>query len=145
MPFLKKYKQQSQETLNLFHEEYEMGNRSLLDLISIENDLKRANDELITAKYDLLLAKYSILHAMGLTVASVAGNEHKYYKRVGIKPLRKNRTSVKTHKVQDTVSQPIVKQQLKPTPVEKRQRVEAAKEESGSLLDSFTKIRWESR
>jgi len=84
IPFLENYKEQSAETLKLFSKEYELGERSLLDLLASENDLKRANDELITAKYNLLLSKYRILDAMGLTMASIMGNVQKYYRRVGI-------------------------------------------------------------
>jgi adhesin transport system outer membrane protein len=84
MPFLKKYRKESEETLKLYAKEYDMGERSLLDLLAAENDLKRAKDELVGAKYSLLLAKYRILDAMGLTMASIMGNVQKYYKRVGV-------------------------------------------------------------
>jgi len=84
IPFLKEYQKQSAETLKLYAKEYEMGERSLLDLLATENDLKRANDELINARYNLLLSKYRILDAMGLTMASIMGNVQKYYNRVGI-------------------------------------------------------------
>ncbi|SFV62106.1 Type I secretion system, outer membrane component LapE  len=84
IPFLTDYKKQSGETLKLYSKEYELGERSLLDLLATENDLKRANDELINAKYNLLLSKYRILDAMGLTMASIMGNVQKYYQRVGI-------------------------------------------------------------
>jgi adhesin transport system outer membrane protein len=84
IPFLKDYKLQSAETLKLYSKEYELGERSLLDLLATENDLKRANDELINAKYNLLLAKYRILDAMGLTMSSIMGDVTKYYNRVGV-------------------------------------------------------------
>ena len=84
IPFLKDYKKQSSQTLKLYAKEYEMGERTLLDLLATENDLKRANDELISARYNLLLAKYRILDAMGLTMASIMGNVKKYYNRVNI-------------------------------------------------------------
>lgn len=84
VPLLQSYKNQSQEALELYTKEYEMGERSMLDLIAAENDLKRANDEIIIAKYDLLVSKYRIMDAMGLTVASLLGSEEKFYHRVGI-------------------------------------------------------------
>ena len=84
IPFLKDYQKQSSETLKLYSKEYEMGERSLLDLLATENDLKRANDELINARFNLLLSKYRILDAMGLTMASIMGNVQQYYNRVGI-------------------------------------------------------------
>jgi adhesin transport system outer membrane protein len=84
IPVLRKYRDQSRETLKLYWKEYNLGERSLLDLLATENDLKRANDELIEARYNMLLAKYRIVDAMGLTMASVMGNVKKYYKRVGL-------------------------------------------------------------
>ncbi len=84
IPFLKNYQKESALTLKLYAKEYDMGGRSLLDLLAAENDLKRANDELITAQYNLLLSKYRILDAMGLTMASIMGNVQKYYQRVGL-------------------------------------------------------------
>ncbi len=84
IPMLKKYRNQSRETLRLYWKEYKLGERSLLDLLATEQDLKRANDELINARYSLLLSKYRILDAMGLTMASVIGNVRSIYKRVGL-------------------------------------------------------------
>jgi adhesin transport system outer membrane protein len=84
IPFLRDYQKQSSETLKLYSKEYEMGERSLLDLLATENDLKRANDELINAKFNLLLSKYRILDAMGLTMASIMGSVQQYYNKVGV-------------------------------------------------------------
>lgn len=84
IPVLKKYRDQSEETLKLYFKEYDMGERSLLDLLATENDLKRANDELINARYSMLIAKYRIIDAMGLTMASIVGDVQKYYKKVGL-------------------------------------------------------------
>ena len=92
IPFLKNYKSESGKTLKLYSKEYELGERSLLDLLATENDLKRANDELINAKYNLLFSKYRIIDAMGLTMASIMGDTKKYYQRVGI---QKKSTSTK--------------------------------------------------
>lgn len=88
IPFLKNYKSQSSETLKLYSKEYEFGERSLLDLLATENDLKRANDELINARFNLLFSKYRIIDAMGLTMASIMGDTKKYYQRVGIQNKR---------------------------------------------------------
>jgi adhesin transport system outer membrane protein len=84
IPFLRNYKQQSQKTLKLYSKEYSMGERSLLDLLATENDLKRANDEVINAKFNLTLAKYRILDAMGLSMASILGTIDQYYQNVGV-------------------------------------------------------------
>ncbi len=155
IPFLKQYKKQSLTTLNLYSDEYELGKRSLLDLIAAENDLKRANDESIYAKYNLLLAKYQIMHSMGLIVASIMGSEKEYYQRVGIKK-KVVRHSVnnntydtlthamkveKSHKNKKNVSvsshQTISKQAKK--------NVSASSLERGTVIQEFKKVRWESR
>ncbi len=82
--FLENYNKESSNTLTLYNKEYDMGERSLLDLLATQNDLKRSKDEIINAEYNLLLAKYRILDAMGLTMASIVGNIKPYYHRVGL-------------------------------------------------------------
>jgi adhesin transport system outer membrane protein len=84
IPMLRQYRNRSRETLKLYWKEYNLGERSLLDLLATESDLKRANDELIDARYNMLLAKFRILDAMGLTMASVLGNVRHIYKKVGL-------------------------------------------------------------
>lgn len=156
IPFLKQYKKQSQSTLDLYNEEYELGNRSLLDLISVENDLKRANDELIYAKYNLLLAKYGIMHSMGLTVASILGNQSDYYKKVRIQPgkakMTDNTYSALHEAMQkDTKHQTSKKEEVLSLPEKKtgfahtQNPTKETSSESTSLFDTFTKVRWESR
>ncbi len=159
LPFLKQYKKQSQETLTLFHEEYALGNRTLLDLISAENDLKRANDELIYAQYNLLQAKYGIMHSMGLTVASILGDQSQYYHRVGIRSLHRKHAKQSEnpykalHKAMKKDSmKPVSKSNKgKPAATDKPHAARSPKptqvetKDSTSFFDSFTKIRWESR
>ena len=84
IPMLERYRNQSRETLKLYWKEYNLGERSLLDLLATEGDLKRANDLLIDARYNTLLSKYRILDAMGLTMASVIGDVKHVYKKVGL-------------------------------------------------------------
>lgn len=84
MPFLSDYIVQSAETLKLYSKEYDLGERSLLDLLAAENDLKRAKDESVSVKYNLLFSKYRILDAMGLTMVSIMGDVEEYYHRVGV-------------------------------------------------------------
>jgi adhesin transport system outer membrane protein len=81
---LKKYESYSNETVNLYQQEYDLGKRTLLDLLTAQNDLMSAKSQIATAKYNLLFAKYRILDAMGLLVAGVMGNDYKYMKQVGI-------------------------------------------------------------
>lgn len=81
---LRKYSKFSEETLKLNEQEYDLGRRSLLDLLSSQNDVINSRTQIITAQYDYLFAKYRILDAMGLLVTAVAGDETKYTSRVNL-------------------------------------------------------------
>ena len=164
IPFLEEYKSQSQMTLKLYVSEYKLGKRSMLDLISSENDFKRANDELISAKYNLLLSKYRIMHDMGLTMVSIMGSEKEYYQRVGIKAeskyAHKNNSynelyhamqADKSHQSkQYTDTLPVTKEQDKITEYKDvsqntRKTVDTAPRGTSTFIDELKKVRWESR
>jgi len=81
---LREYSKYSEKTLELYKEEYDLGRRSLLDLLSSQNDVINARSQIITAKYDYLFAKYRILDAMGLLVVAVTGDETKYTSKVNL-------------------------------------------------------------
>lgn len=81
---LQKYASSSEETVSLYKQEYDLGRRTLLDLLTAQNDFMNAKTQIVTAKYDLLSAKYRILDAMGLLVAGITGNDYKYMHEVGI-------------------------------------------------------------
>lgn len=68
---LYKYYEYSQETLSSYQSEYEMGRRTLLDLLSAQNDLISSKAQIINAQMDKLFAQYRILDAMGMLVSSV--------------------------------------------------------------------------
>jgi adhesin transport system outer membrane protein len=68
---LKKFSKFAQETLVLYEHEYDLGRRSLLDLLSSQNDVINAETQIIGAKYDYLFSKYRILDAMGILVKSI--------------------------------------------------------------------------
>jgi len=91
IPFLKEYRKHSVATLKFYTKEYKLGQRSMLDLISAENDLKRSNDELIGANYNLLIGKYRIMDSIGLSIVSILGEEAEYYNRVGMGKTNKHR------------------------------------------------------
>lgn len=74
----------SYTTLSLYQEEYELGKRTLLDLLAIQNDFFSSQNQIINAEYDLLLAKYRVLDAMGVMVQALAGNEFDYMANVGL-------------------------------------------------------------
>jgi adhesin transport system outer membrane protein len=75
---LEKYKEFSKKTLTLYIKEYDLGRRSLLDLLAAQNDFIASEAQIITAEYGLLFAKYRILHAMGVLIPSVVDSESLY-------------------------------------------------------------------
>ena len=77
---LYKYYEYSQETLDSYQSEYEMGRRTLLDLLSAQNDLVNSKSQIINAQMDKLFAQYRILDAMGILVETVVGGEAEYNK-----------------------------------------------------------------
>ncbi len=81
---LQKYKEFSLKTLVLYSDEYDMGRRTLLDLLAAQNDLISAKKQLVNAKYDLLFAKYRILDSMGVMVQEIMGDTDTLYSRVGL-------------------------------------------------------------
>ncbi len=84
---LQEYKLHAVNTLRLYSKEYEMGRRSLLDLLSAQNDLINAKSQIVTTKYNYLFAKYRILDAMGTMVPTLMGRQKSYLARVGLTPV----------------------------------------------------------
>lgn len=81
---LREYSIYSEQTLELYREEYDLGRRSLLDLLSSQNDVINSRSEIIQAEYDQLFAKYRILDAMGLLVTSLVGDTQEYTSKVNL-------------------------------------------------------------
>jgi outer membrane protein, adhesin transport system len=81
---LKRYNKYSETTLDLYKEEYDLGRRSLLDLLSAQNDVINARKQIITAEYDYLFAQYRILDAMGLLTTVVLGDTDEYRSKVSL-------------------------------------------------------------
>lgn len=77
---LYKYYDYSQETLESYQSEYEMGRRTLLDLLSAQNDLVNSKSQIINAEMDKIFAQYRVLDAMGLLVSAIADDEEVYSK-----------------------------------------------------------------
>ena len=86
---LSKYYEYSEETLESYQSEYEMGRRTLLDLLSAQNDLVNSKSQIINAQMDKQFAQYRILDAMGLLVEAVVDNEKTINKIISptIKPF----------------------------------------------------------
>lgn len=78
------YKDFSAKTLKLYAKEYDLGRRSLLDLLSAQNDYIGSQSQIITTEYNLLLAKYRILNAMGILVPVLIDDEKLIYSNVNI-------------------------------------------------------------
>ena len=53
------------ETLDKYKSEYELGRRTLLDLLSAQNDVVNSKSQLINAEFDRLFASYRILDSIG--------------------------------------------------------------------------------
>jgi adhesin transport system outer membrane protein len=68
------YKKFSKKTLVLYSKEYDLGRRSLLDLLAAQNDFIGSKKQIINTQYSLLFAKYRILDAMGILVSTVLGS-----------------------------------------------------------------------
>ena len=81
---LRKYKGFAEKTLELYKEEYDLGRRSLLDLLTAQNDVINSRVQIINAEYDYLLAKYRILDAMGLLPLAVVGDTKEFDSRVNL-------------------------------------------------------------
>lgn len=78
------YKDASAKTLKLYAKEYDLGRRSLLDLLSAQNDYIGSQSQIITTEYNILLAKYRILNAMGILVPVIIDDKKLIYSNVNI-------------------------------------------------------------
>ena len=84
MIHLKEYAKYSLKTLTLYTKEYDLGRRSLLDLLSAQNDFIGSKAQIINTKYSILFAKYRILDAMGILVDTILGDKNSAYSSVGL-------------------------------------------------------------
>ena len=86
---LNDYKEFSLKTLTLYSKEYDLGRRSLLDLLAAQSDYIGSKSQIIGTEYDILLAKYRILDAMGIIVTSILEGGDSLYQGVGVNaPLK---------------------------------------------------------
>ena len=81
---LREYRQFSEKTLELYKEEYDLGRRSLLDLLSAQNDVINSRSQIIKAEYDFMFAQYRVLDAMGLLVVAVNGTADEFTSKVNL-------------------------------------------------------------
>ena len=59
------YVQSSKDKLNAYYREFNLGRRSLIDLLGASDDYNNARRKMINTKYDLMFARYRLLDAMG--------------------------------------------------------------------------------
>lgn len=76
---LKRYEATSAKTLELYQKEYDLGRRTLLDLLVAQNDSVAAQSQIVRAENDLLFAHYRILDAMGSMVQNILGSMGEVY------------------------------------------------------------------
>ncbi|MEA1892744.1 MAG: TolC family outer membrane protein [Campylobacterota bacterium] len=106
--YLKDYKKFSLETLTLYSKEYDLGRRSLLDLLSAQNDFIRSKSQIIDTEYSLLFAKYRILDAMGNLISTIVDgdNNDELYSNVGLRdntPQNRDSLPIKYDKDMDLI------------------------------------------
>jgi len=92
--FLISYRDYSEKTLTLYKKEYDLGRRSLLDLLSAQNDFIGAKSKIIETEYSILFAKYRIFDAMGTLVPSVLGSEDVVFTKVELQEIEEKRAEV---------------------------------------------------
>ena len=85
---LKKYEASSKKTIELYQREYDLGRRTLLDLLTAQSDHISAQTQIVRAENDLLLAHFRIQDAMGNMVSTILGTqEHGVFSSVGLNAL----------------------------------------------------------
>ncbi|PLX68906.1 MAG: hypothetical protein C0603_04255 [Denitrovibrio sp.] len=64
--FLQEHVELNKQTLEAFKEEYQLGRRTLLELLDMENEYQRANKALVESKFATLVSHYRVLHITGI-------------------------------------------------------------------------------
>ena len=65
VPVLEDYVTDAQQTKEAYVKQFDLGRRTLLDLLNTENEMISARQSLVTARFDLLFNEYRLFHAMG--------------------------------------------------------------------------------
>ncbi|MFK5892085.1 MAG: TolC family outer membrane protein [Pseudomonadota bacterium] len=66
MAYLQSYVQATEQTSEAYLQQFQIGERTLLDLLNTENEIFEARKEFLQVKYQNVLAKYRVLTSMGL-------------------------------------------------------------------------------
>ncbi|MCK5665452.1 MAG: TolC family protein, partial [Thiotrichaceae bacterium] len=64
--FLKKYVASTIKTRNAYEKQFQIGERTLLDLLNTENEIFSAHSENIKNQYENIIAKYRVIDSMGM-------------------------------------------------------------------------------
>lgn len=64
--FLVEHVKLSLETMNAFKEEYQLGRRTLLELLDMENELQNAKKALVESRFSTMLAYFRVMHVTGM-------------------------------------------------------------------------------
>lgn len=70
VPYLEQHVASSQETRNSYLKQFNIGQRSLLDLLDTENEVFSSKNDLTNALHDQLVAKYRVVNGMGTLLDS---------------------------------------------------------------------------
>ncbi len=85
---LEHYNETSAKTLELYQKEYDLGRRTLLDLLVAQNEYIAAQQQIVVAQNNLLFSYYRINDAMGSMVQNILGSTtESYTQKVGLKVL----------------------------------------------------------
>ncbi|MFY9142159.1 TolC family outer membrane protein [Sulfuricurvum sp.] len=74
MPYLKEHRDYTTSTLESYAKEFELGRRTLIDMLNTENERFSAEKEVVNNEYDLLFAQYRILEATGALAKELDAN-----------------------------------------------------------------------
>ncbi len=66
LSYLQDYVSATSETSGAYLQQFQIGERTLLDILNTENEVFDASKELLTVKYQNILAKYRVLASMGI-------------------------------------------------------------------------------
>lgn len=71
LPDLKSHATTAKQTVGIYHQQFMLGDRTLLDLLDAQNENFNANSAYLAGKYTDLFAKYRILNSMGILTKCV--------------------------------------------------------------------------
>jgi hypothetical protein len=81
---LKEYGQFSVSTLDLYQKEYDLGRRSLLDLLTAQNDFINSKKQIIHSEMDIIFSQFRVLDGLGVLVLAITHDDKDLYARVGL-------------------------------------------------------------